>query len=98
MAAHAVGLAAEHAARAQHFLEGLVTGQFHVSGIILVLWFLLGVEVVEIAEELVEAVQGRQMFVKLALVGDGEVFWVLLAALSFVDPMSPILDGGRHPS
>ena len=56
----AIGLAVEHAARAELLLElGIlrVIGQFG---------FFLGVQVIEIAEEFVEAVHGREKFVAIA--------------------------------
>ena len=68
LAAFAVGLAAEYAAGAEGLVEGLAAGQYHVAGVVLVLGFFLGVEVIEITEELVEAVHGGQVFVAVALV------------------------------
>ena len=68
LATLAVGLAVEHAARAELLAKGLAVGELHVAGIVLVLRFLLGVEVVEVAEELVEAVHGGQVLVAVALV------------------------------
>ena len=58
----AVGLrpAVDHAARAEALLEG------RVLGVVLVLGLLLGVQVVEVAEELVEAVVGGQVLVEVA--------------------------------
>ena len=56
----AVGLALQDAARAELLLE------FRVLGIVLVLRLLLGVKVIEVAEELVEAVHRRQMLVAVA--------------------------------
>ncbi len=55
-------LTAEHAARAEHLLE------FRILRIRPPLRLLLGVEVVEIAEELVEAVHGGQRFIGIAKV------------------------------
>ena len=54
------GLAAEHAARAELLLE------LRVARVGALLRLLLGVEVVEVAEELVEAVDGRQVLVAVA--------------------------------
>ena len=51
------GLAAQHAARAEHLLE------IGVPRVVGVLRLLLGVEVIQIAEELVEAVYRRQVLV-----------------------------------
>ena len=68
LAALAVGLAMEHAARAEDLLEGLAAWQHHVAGVVLVFRLLLGVEVIEVAEELVEAVHGGQVLVAVALV------------------------------
>ena len=62
LAALAVGLALEHAARAELLPER------RVLRIVPVLRLLLGVEVIEAAEELVEAVHRRQMLVAVALV------------------------------
>ena len=80
----AVGQAVEHAARAELLLER------RVLGIVGQLGLFLGVQVIEIAEEFVEAVHGRQEFVAVAQVvlaelaggvaerleqfGDGRVF------------------------
>ena len=68
LAALAVGLAAEHTAGAKDLFECFSAGQHHVAWVVLVLRFFLGVEVVEIAKELIEAVHGGQMFVAVALV------------------------------
>jgi hypothetical protein len=53
-------LALQYAARAEF------RAKFGILGIIRVLRLLLGIEVVEVAEELVEAVYGRQMLVAIA--------------------------------
>ena len=58
----------DHASRPPGLLEGLAARQLHVAGIVLVLRLLLGVEVVEIPEELVEPVRGREMLVLIAQV------------------------------
>ena len=60
LAALAVGQAVEHAARSELLLE------FRILGIVPQFRLFLGVEVIEIAEELVEAVHGRQIFVAIA--------------------------------
>ena len=62
----AVGERLDHAARAEAFRGKSAVGETHVAGIVLVLRFLLGIEVVEVAEELVEAVVGRQVLVAVA--------------------------------
>ena len=54
------GLAFEHATRPE------LGPELRVLGVVLVLRFLLGVEMVEIAEEFVEPVYGRQIFVAVA--------------------------------
>ena len=59
----AVGVGVDHAARAEGFAEGLAIAHHHVARVILVLGLFLGVEVVEVAEELVEAVVRRQVLV-----------------------------------
>jgi hypothetical protein len=80
----------DHAARARIAPEGLAVGEHHVAGVVLVLRLFFGVQVVQIAEELIEAVVGRQVFVAVAEVvlaelaggvaerlehdGDGRVF------------------------
>jgi hypothetical protein len=80
----------DHAARAELVAEGFAVGHHHVVRVVLVLRLFLGVQVVEVAEELVEAVVGRQVLVAVtevvlaelasgvALVleqaGDGRVF------------------------
>ena len=56
----AVGHAVEHAARSELLLE------LRILGIVGQLRFFLGVQVIEVAEELVEAVHGRQVFVAVA--------------------------------
>ena len=56
----AVGQAVEHAARSELLLE------FRILGIVRQFRFFLGVEVIEIAEEFVEPVHGRQIFVAIA--------------------------------
>jgi hypothetical protein len=53
-------LAPEHTARAERFPKA------RVPGVVEVLRLLLGVQVVEVAEELVEPVHGRQIFVAIA--------------------------------
>ena len=45
------------------FTEGLAVGQHHIAGVVLVLGLFFGIEVVEIAEKLVEAVIGGQVLV-----------------------------------
>jgi hypothetical protein len=62
----AVGGGSDHAAGAELLAEGAAVGQHHVARIVLVLRFLLGVEVVEVAVELVEAVVGGQVLVAVA--------------------------------
>ncbi len=42
--------------------------EFHVAGIILVLGFLLGIQVVKISQEFIKAVHGREMFIAVTLV------------------------------
>ena len=56
----AVGQAVEHAARSELLLE------FRILGIVGQFRFFLGVEVIEVAEEFVEAVHARQVFVPIA--------------------------------
>ena len=56
----AVGDAVEHAARTELLLER------RILGVVGQLRFFLGVQVIEVAEELVEAVHGRQVFVAVA--------------------------------
>ena len=56
----AVGCRADHAARSEAFAE------LRIGGIVRILGLLLGVQVVEIAEELVEPMVCRQMFVLVA--------------------------------
>ena len=89
------GLAPEHAAGTEHLTE------LRVLRVIEQLRLLLGVEMVEVAEELIEAVDGRQVLVAVAEVvlaelaggvaerlehfGDGRVFLVQADR------------GGRHP-
>ena len=68
LAALAVGLALQHAARAELLQEGLAVGQFHVPRVVALFRLFFGVEVIEAAEEFVEAVHRRQMFVAVALV------------------------------
>ena len=68
LAALAVGLAMEHTARTERLAKGFAVGQLHVAGVVLVFRFLLGIEVIEVAEEFIEAVHGRQVFVAVALV------------------------------
>jgi hypothetical protein len=46
--------------------EGLASGHDHVAGVVLVLGLLFGVQVIEVAVELVETVIGRQMLVPVA--------------------------------
>jgi hypothetical protein len=53
-------LAAQHAARPESFQEP------EIFRIVRILGFLLGVEVIQVAEEFVEAVHRRQMFVAIA--------------------------------
>ena len=52
-----VCVGANHAARAKHFTEGGILGVIHILGL------LLGVEVVEVAEKLIEAMIGRQVLI-----------------------------------
>jgi hypothetical protein len=54
------------AARPESFLKGRTVGELQVARVVLVLRLLLGVEVVEVAEELVEAVVGGQELVLVA--------------------------------
>ena len=68
LAALAVRPGVQHAARTELLDEGLAAGHLHVGGVVLVLRLLLGVEVVEVAEELVEPVHGGQVLVTVALV------------------------------
>jgi hypothetical protein len=68
LAALAVGLAAEDTSGAERLEEGSSVGEFQVAGVILVFGFFLGVEVVEVSEELVEPVHGGKVFVEVALV------------------------------
>ncbi len=63
-----VRVRADDAARAEGFAEGPAVGEHHVARVVLVLRLFLGVEVVEVAEELVEAVVGRQVLVLVAQV------------------------------
>ena len=58
----------QHSAGAKSLEERLTIFQHHITGIIFVFRLLFGVEVVEIAEELVEAVDRRQVLVAVALV------------------------------
>ena len=60
LAALAVGHAVEHAARSKLLLE------FRILGIVRQFRLFLGVEVIEIAEEFVEPVHGRQKFIAIA--------------------------------
>jgi hypothetical protein len=76
----------QHAARTVLLQEGLATRQPHVAGVVLVLRFLLGVEVIQIAEELVEAVHRRQVLVAVPL--------MVLAELARRVPLA--LQDGRH--
>jgi hypothetical protein len=76
------GPGVDHAARAELLAEGLAVGQHHVAGVVLVLRLLLGVEVVEVAEELVEAVVGRQVLVAVAEVVLAELAGGVALALS----------------
>jgi hypothetical protein len=62
LTAFAVGPAVEYASRAEVFLE------LGVLGIVRKFRFFLGIEVVEIADELVEAVHGRQKLVSVTKV------------------------------
>ena len=68
LAALAVGPALEHAPRPVGLAERLAVGELHAAGVVAVLRLLLGVQVVEVAEELVEAVHRRQVLVAVALV------------------------------
>ncbi len=56
----------DHPARAEDLLEGTTVRHDQVSGIVLVLRLFLGVQMIEVAEELVEAVVRRQMLVEVA--------------------------------
>ena len=58
-----VGLRVQHAARAERLAEGAAVGELHVARIVLVLRLFLGIQMVEVAVELVEAVVGGQMLV-----------------------------------
>ena len=58
--AHAVSQTVEHAARSKLLLE------FRILGIVRQFRFFLGVEVIEIAEEFVEPVDSRQIFIAIA--------------------------------
>jgi hypothetical protein len=68
LATVAVGRALEHAARPELLAEGLAIFEHHVAGVVAILGLFLGVEVVEVAEELIEAVHRRQVLVAVALV------------------------------
>ena len=57
-----------HAARAELLAERLAVGEHHVARIVAVLRFLFGVQVIEVAEEFVEAMHRRQVLVPIALV------------------------------
>jgi len=50
-----------HTAGAELFAKGFAVRQHHVTRVVLVFRFLLGVEMIEIAEEFVEAVVGGQV-------------------------------------
>ena len=60
--------AMDHAPRAELLRKGLPVGHDHVARVVLVLRLLLGVQVVQVAEELVEAVVGGQHLVLVAQV------------------------------
>lgn len=77
----------EHATRPERLQESLAVGHHQVLRIILVFRFLFGVEVIEIAEELVEAVDRWQVFV--------EVAFVVLAELSGGVAL-PLENGGHR--
>jgi hypothetical protein len=49
-------------------VEGLTVGEHHVTRVVLVLRFFLGIEVIQVAEELVESVVGREHFIPVAQV------------------------------
>jgi hypothetical protein len=68
LATLAIGLGLDDAAGAELLEEGLAAGEPHVPRVVPVLRLLLGVQVIEAADELVEAVKGRQVLVAIALV------------------------------
>jgi hypothetical protein len=57
-----------HAPRAERLAEGATVSHHHVARVVLVLRLLLGVQVVEVAEELVEPVVRRQKLVAVTQV------------------------------
>ena len=80
----------QHAARAEEFLE------LGVFGVVRILRLFFGVQVVEVAKELVEAVDARQKFVPVAemvltKLRGGVTEWLkrLCNAQILVEPMSP---------
>jgi hypothetical protein len=102
----AIRLGFDHAARAEGLEKGLAVGQHEIGGIIAVLRFLLGVQVVEVSEELVETMLGRQVFVTVALVVFAELAGGVAEALEHggdgdVGFLPPLLGVGhadfRHP-
>jgi hypothetical protein len=63
-----VGPAVDHPSRAKRLVEGAAVGQYHVARVVLVLGLFLGIEMVEVAEELIEPVIGGQELVLVAQV------------------------------
>ena len=75
----AVRHALDDATRAEGFQEGFAVGQFHVARVVALLGLFFGVEVVEAANDFIEAMHGGQVLVAVALV----VFDVNATALEF---------------
>ena len=61
-------IAVQNAARAEVLEKGLAVGQYPVTRVVFVLRLFFGVQVIQVAEEFVEAVHGRQVLVAIALV------------------------------
>ena len=53
----------DHATGTELFQEGFAVRQHHVTRVILVLWLLLGIQVVQVAKELVESMIGGQVLI-----------------------------------
>ena len=67
LSALAIGFGVNYTAWSEDFAERLAVRQHHVARIVFLLWFFLRVEVVQVAEELIETMHGRQMLIAVAL-------------------------------
>ena len=63
-----VGEAVDHTAGSEFLLQRLAIGKHEIGRVVRMLRLLLGIQVVEIAEKLIEAVVGRQHLVEVAQV------------------------------